>query len=45
MDTIKDRQRLEALHESGAAPWRVAGLPQAAPTPGALMPMLQPVLG
>jgi len=24
MDTIKDRQRLEALDESGAAPWRVA---------------------
>jgi glucose-1-phosphate cytidylyltransferase len=23
MDTIKDRQRLEALHESGHAPWRV----------------------
>jgi glucose-1-phosphate cytidylyltransferase len=22
MDTIKDRQRLETLHESGAAPWR-----------------------
>jgi glucose-1-phosphate cytidylyltransferase len=22
MDTIKDRQRLEALHESGEAPWR-----------------------
>ena len=25
MDTIKDRQRLEALHESGGAPWRRAG--------------------
>jgi glucose-1-phosphate cytidylyltransferase len=25
MDTIKDRQRLEALDESGSAPWRVAG--------------------
>jgi glucose-1-phosphate cytidylyltransferase len=25
MDTIKDRQRLETLHESGAAPWRRAG--------------------
>jgi glucose-1-phosphate cytidylyltransferase len=24
MDTIKDRQRLEALHESGRAPWRVS---------------------
>ncbi len=24
MDTIKDRQRLEALHESGQAPWRVS---------------------
>jgi glucose-1-phosphate cytidylyltransferase len=22
MDTIKDRQRLEALHQSGEAPWR-----------------------
>jgi glucose-1-phosphate cytidylyltransferase len=26
MDTIKDRQRLETLHESGQAPWRVVGL-------------------
>jgi glucose-1-phosphate cytidylyltransferase len=26
MDTIKDRQRLEALHESGRAPWRKVGL-------------------
>ena len=26
MDTIKDRQRLEALHESGQAPWRRIGL-------------------
>jgi glucose-1-phosphate cytidylyltransferase len=26
MDTIKDRQRLEALHESGQAPWRKVGL-------------------
>jgi glucose-1-phosphate cytidylyltransferase len=26
MDTIKDRQRLEALHESGHAPWLSAGL-------------------
>jgi glucose-1-phosphate cytidylyltransferase len=25
MDTIKDRQRLEALHESGAAPWQLVG--------------------
>jgi len=24
MDTIKDRQRLEALHESGKAPWRLS---------------------
>jgi glucose-1-phosphate cytidylyltransferase len=24
MDTIKDRQRLETLHESGRAPWRVS---------------------
>jgi len=23
MDTIKDRQRLEALYESGTAPWRL----------------------
>ena len=22
MDTIKDRQRLESMHESGQAPWR-----------------------
>jgi hypothetical protein len=28
MDTIKDRQRLEALHESGRAPWRLVGLDQ-----------------
>ena len=26
MDTIKDRQRLEALHESGRAPWRRVGV-------------------
>jgi glucose-1-phosphate cytidylyltransferase len=26
MDTIKDRQRLESLHETGRAPWRVVGL-------------------
>jgi glucose-1-phosphate cytidylyltransferase len=25
MDTIKDRQRLEALDESGRAPWRLVG--------------------
>ena len=25
MDTIKDRQRLEGLHESGRAPWRHVG--------------------
>ena len=24
MDTIKDQQRLEELHQSGAAPWRSA---------------------
>ena len=29
MDTIKDRQRLEALHESGGAPWRRVGRPSA----------------
>ena len=28
MDTIKDRQSLEALHETGSAPWRQAGSPQ-----------------
>jgi glucose-1-phosphate cytidylyltransferase len=27
MDTIKDRQSLEALHESGNAPWVVSNLP------------------
>jgi glucose-1-phosphate cytidylyltransferase len=27
MDTIKDRQSLEALHESGKAPWVVSSLP------------------
>ena len=27
MDTIKDRQRLEAAYESGRAPWRLVGLP------------------
>jgi glucose-1-phosphate cytidylyltransferase len=26
MDTIKDRQRLEGMHESGRAPWRLVGL-------------------
>ena len=26
MDTIKDRQRLENLHESGQAPWQRAPL-------------------
>jgi glucose-1-phosphate cytidylyltransferase len=26
MDTIKDKQRLDALAESGQAPWRHAGL-------------------
>jgi glucose-1-phosphate cytidylyltransferase len=31
MDTIKDRQRLEALDESGRAPWRLVG-PEPAPT-------------
>jgi glucose-1-phosphate cytidylyltransferase len=33
MDTIKDRQRLEALDESGAAPWRVVGDHRRVPTP------------
>ncbi len=28
MDTIKDRQRLEALHEQNAAPWLVAAEPR-----------------
>ena len=27
MDTIKDKQRLDALAESGHAPWRVKGIP------------------
>ena len=27
MDTIKDRQRLESLLESGKAPWRMVGRP------------------
>ncbi len=31
MDTIKDRQRLEALHESGKAPWRIS-VPGSTPT-------------
>ena len=31
MDTIKDRQRLEALYESGSAPWRQVGVEQAEP--------------
>ncbi len=35
MDTIKDRQRLETMYESGRAPWRLVGsgaIPE--PTPG-----------
>jgi glucose-1-phosphate cytidylyltransferase len=32
MDTIKDKQRLDALAESGEAPWRMVGY---APAPGA----------
>ena len=34
MDTIKDRQRLETLHESGQAPWqhlRLDGIPESVP--------------
>jgi glucose-1-phosphate cytidylyltransferase len=31
MDTIKDRQRLESLHESGRAPWCNVGLEESAP--------------
>jgi glucose-1-phosphate cytidylyltransferase len=31
MDTIKDRQRLESLYESGRAPWRQVGLHPAEP--------------
>jgi glucose-1-phosphate cytidylyltransferase len=27
MDTIKDKQRLDELAESGRAPWRVPGAP------------------
>ncbi|MEP6892718.1 MAG: glucose-1-phosphate cytidylyltransferase [Gaiellaceae bacterium] len=35
MDTIKDRQNLEALHESGNAPWIVTRRPASgAPAPG-----------
>jgi glucose-1-phosphate cytidylyltransferase len=35
MDTIKDRQNLEAMHESGRAPWIVKRAPaQTEPTPG-----------
>ena len=33
MDTIKDRQRLEALHESGKAPWRLSVPSARASTP------------
>ena len=29
MDTIKDKQKLDALYESGAAPWRVGAGPRA----------------
>jgi glucose-1-phosphate cytidylyltransferase len=31
MDTLKDRQRLEALWESGRAPWRIDPLAASAP--------------
>jgi glucose-1-phosphate cytidylyltransferase len=35
MDTIKDRQNLEAMHESGRAPWIVKRAPvETEPTPG-----------
>ena len=37
MDTIKDRQRLEALHESGRAPWRRVGLRRRNASRGPLM--------
>ena len=33
MDTIKDRQRLEALHESGHAPWLGVDLTRHAESP------------
>ena len=33
MDTIKDRQRLETLDESGAAPWRSVATGGRIPTP------------
>ena len=36
MDTIKDRQSLEALHESGDPPWLVAG-PSASSHPGLML--------
>jgi glucose-1-phosphate cytidylyltransferase len=35
MDTIKDKQRLDALADSGQAPWREGGLSQDAPLPSA----------
>ena len=40
MDTIKDRQRLEALHESGQAPWRSVGLDGVTAEPRRLMHVL-----
>ena len=33
MDTIKDKQRLDALAESGRAPWRNTGFLLDSPTP------------
>jgi glucose-1-phosphate cytidylyltransferase len=35
MDTIKDRQRLESLDESGRAPWRIVGRGRSSPPGGA----------
>ena len=37
MDTIKDRQRLEGMHESGRAPWRIVGLARGARAEAGLM--------
>jgi glucose-1-phosphate cytidylyltransferase len=43
MDTIKDRQRLEALQQSGQAPWRQFGLESISPVAGPAGANAQPV--
>jgi glucose-1-phosphate cytidylyltransferase len=43
MDTIKDRQRLEALQQSGDAPWRRVGLDSISGAAGPAGPNAQPV--